>query len=107
MLALQARHGWRKYIVCFVDNPKPLDAQRYADAGLVWCTKKTLRQLLAAIELGSYGIPVASFVLTTTKYTYRVEFDNATASTTDYREQFLGAVEADKAAMALYAENPF
>jgi len=35
VLALQALHGWERYIICFKKNPSSADAKHYAEAGLV------------------------------------------------------------------------
>jgi hypothetical protein len=99
LLALQSHFGWRNYIVCFKTNPKPEDAKRYCTAGLVWCTLKTLPQLLIRIELEAAGIPI-SFVHRAQKFEYEVTFDNGTGSPADARSHFLAAVAADQAAEA-------
>ena len=56
VLALQAEHGWQRYIVCFKKNPSRKDAKRYIAAGLVFCTEKTLMDMLRTIELAQHGI---------------------------------------------------
>jgi hypothetical protein len=56
VLALQAEHGWQRYIVCFKNNPTKRDAERYLSAGLVFCTEKTLPRMLQTIELTQHGI---------------------------------------------------
>ena len=56
VLALQALHGWERYIVCFKNNPKASDAQRYAEAGLVYCTEASLTQMLTVIDFASHGL---------------------------------------------------
>lgn len=99
LAALQAQHGWRHFIVCFKDNPKPADAERYCAAGLIWCTLKTLPQFLIRLELEAEGISIP-YIHTTTKYSYRVEFDNGTASATETRSHFLSTVADTKAAAA-------
>lgn len=99
VLALQSQLGWRHYIVCFKANPKPADAERYSAAGLVWCTLKTLPQLLIRIELDALGIG-ASFVHRATKFSYEVKFDNGTATQDETRNHFLTIVAADRAAVA-------
>lgn len=101
LAALQAQHGWRSFIVCFEKNPKPTDAERYCAAGLVWCTLKTLPQLLIRIELDAAGVPI-SFVHTAQKFTFKIEFDNGTATATaaEVRSQYLANVDADKVAVA-------
>jgi hypothetical protein len=55
VLALQAEHGWQKYCVVFKSNPSECDANRYLAAGLVFCTEKTVADLLRTIELCQYG----------------------------------------------------
>ncbi|MGJ7915456.1 hypothetical protein ACI48D_08265 [Massilia sp. LXY-6] len=55
VLALQALHGWERYVVCFQRNPSAADAKRYAEAGLVFCTEATLSQMLGVIDLASHG----------------------------------------------------
>jgi hypothetical protein len=92
VLALQSLHGWRSYIVCFDVNPKPEDAQRYSEVGLVWCTAKTLDQLLLHIELANAGCAI-SFVHRTTKYAYKVIFDNGTATPEEARTLYLATVD--------------
>jgi hypothetical protein len=99
LLALQAHYGWRHYIVCFKANPKPEDAKRYCDAGLVWCTLNTLPQLVMRIELEAAGIPI-SFVHRAQKFEYEVEFNDGTANPAEVRDHFLVTVEADKSAKA-------
>jgi hypothetical protein len=56
VLALQAEHGWQRYVVVFKNNPAKADAVRYLEAGLVFCTQKTLPDLLQIIELAQHGI---------------------------------------------------
>jgi hypothetical protein len=99
VLALQAQFGWRHYIVCFKQNPKPIDAERYCAAGLVWCTLKTLPQLLIRLELEALGIS-GSFVHRATKFEYQVEFDDGSATASETRNHFLATVQADRAAKA-------
>jgi len=99
LAALQAQHGWRHFLVCFEKNPKPADAERYAAAGIIWCTLKTLPQFLLHIELAAAGLSI-SYVHTTQKFSYSVEFDNGTASATEARSHFLSTVADTKAAAA-------
>jgi hypothetical protein len=54
--ALQAQYGWQRYLVVFAKSPSFRDAQRYAEAQLVWCTNDTLAQMLAVIELAAHGV---------------------------------------------------
>jgi len=56
VLALQAEHGWQRYVVCFKRNPSKADAMRYIEAGLVFCTEATLPDMLRTIELAQHGI---------------------------------------------------
>lgn len=56
VLALQAQHGWTKYLVVFAKSPSLRDAKRYTDAGLVWATNDSLAQMLAVIELAAHGL---------------------------------------------------
>ncbi|CAN7194864.1 hypothetical protein [Massilia sp. LjRoot122] len=75
MLALQAEHGWQRYIVCFKKNPSQKDAKRYIEAGLVFCTEKTLLDMLRTIELAQHGLFVP-YVLKTRTYGYSVTPDH-------------------------------
>jgi hypothetical protein len=102
VLALQAEHGWRSYVVCFEANPKPEDAKRYCNAGLIWCTIKTLPQLLYGIELADLGLPLP-FKHHTQKYSYEVVFDNSTATRAEMRMRFFEAVAENRA--LIDAEN--
>jgi len=95
VLALQAKLGWRNYIVCFKQNPKPAEAERYCAAGLIWCTLKTLPQLLIRLELEALGIS-GSFVHRATKFEYEVEFDDGSATASETRNHFLATVQADQ-----------
>jgi hypothetical protein len=104
LLALQAQHGWHHYLVCFKQNPKPADAERYCAAGLVWCTLKTLGQLLMHIDLNAAGIPT-TFLHGAQKFEFRVEFDNGTATPAEVRKHFLANVEADRTAVAAEQEE--
>lgn len=99
LAAVQAQHGWRRFVVCFKDNPKPADAERYCAAGLIFCTLKTLPQFLLHIELAAAGLSI-SYVHTAQKFSYSVEFDNGTASASEARSHFLSTVDAAKAAVA-------
>lgn len=55
-LALQAEHGWQRYLVCFDKTPSKRDAERYLETGLVFCTLDTLPNMLRTIELAQHGI---------------------------------------------------
>jgi len=54
--AMQAQYGWERYVVCFTRNPSSADAQRYVEAGLVFCTDASLEQMLSVIDLAAHGI---------------------------------------------------
>jgi hypothetical protein len=56
VLAIQAEHGWQRYVVCFEKTPSKRDAVRYLEAGLVFCTLATLPDMLRTIELAQHGI---------------------------------------------------
>lgn len=56
VLALQSLHGFEKFLVVFAKNPSLKDAQRYAAAGLVWCTHDTVAQMLGIIEFAAHGL---------------------------------------------------
>lgn len=56
LLALQALHGWARYMVSFRRNPPKADAQWYESCGLVFCTDATLNQMLGVIELAAHGL---------------------------------------------------
>ncbi|MFC3459715.1 hypothetical protein [Massilia haematophila] len=55
VLAMQTQYGWERYLVVFAQNPKSVDAQRYAEAGLVWCTLATLETMLTVIAAAAEG----------------------------------------------------
>jgi len=78
VLALQAEHGWQRYLVVFKNNPSKADAKRYLEAGLVFCTQKTLPDLLQTIELAQHGI-FLPFVheAKRAKYSFTVTADHA------------------------------
>lgn len=77
VLALQAEHGWQRYIVCFDKTPAKRDAARYLKAGLVFCTLKTLPDMLQTIELAQHGffIPFV-FYSKRAKYSFTVTPDH-------------------------------
>jgi hypothetical protein len=102
VLALQAEHGWQRYIVCFKRNPSKRDAMRYADAGLVFCTEKTLVDMLRTIELAQHGLFVP-YVLKTRTYGYSVTPDHTDKGRTpdaiqlSDRAKFEAAIASDNA----------
>jgi hypothetical protein len=105
LLALQAQHGWQRFIVVFQSNPTKVDAQRYCQAGLVFCTIKTLPALLETIKYMRYGIYIP-FRLTTRNYSFTIMPDLSTGKLSDTevefhdRAKFLAAIDADKAGRA-------
>lgn len=76
VLALQAELGWQRYVVCFKKNPTWRDAKRYIDAGLIFCTEKTLMEMLRTIELTQHGFFIP-FVLKTRTYRFTVTANHA------------------------------
>lgn len=109
LLALQAQHGWQRFVVVFAKNPSKKDALRYLQAGLVFCTVKTLRDLMASIELTQHGwfIP---FMFKARGYSFSISVDPATKALTSQevyahdQAKYLAAVATDeKAEWALHA----
>jgi hypothetical protein len=77
VLALQAEHGWQRYIVVFEKTPSKRDAMRYLEAGLVFCTLATLPDMLRTIELAQYDIFLPfMFQSTRVKYGFTVTPDH-------------------------------
>lgn len=103
--ALQALHGWQRYLIVFDQNPTGRDAARYCAAGLVWCTTATLYDLLNTIELLRHGW-VIPFVLKARNYSVMVtpESGSKGLSSSDVtfidRGRYLAAVAADRKAIA-------
>lgn len=54
--AMQAQFGWERYIVCFARNPSSDEAERYVEAGLVFCTDASLEKMLSVIDLAAHGV---------------------------------------------------
>jgi hypothetical protein len=73
--ALQALHGWQRYIVVFKTSPTKAHAKLYIAAGLVFCTVKTAPDLLRTIELCQYGI-FLPFNFKTRSYSFTVTPDH-------------------------------
>lgn len=102
VLALQAELGWQRYVVCFKRNPGWRDAKRYIDAGLVFCTEKTLMDMLRTIELAQHGFFIP-FILKTRTYGFTVTANHADKNQTAAgiaafdRIRFEAAVAADYA----------
>lgn|GEM_PF-4543692 len=103
VLALQAEHGWQRYVVCFKRNPSKADALRYIEAGLVFCTEKTLPDMLRTIELSQHGI-FLPFQMKTRTYGYSVTPDHRdhgktaaaiAASDRNRYEQRIAAIKTD------------
>lgn len=96
--ALQAEHGWQRYIVCFKSNPTKADAERYLDAGLVFCTLKNVESLLRTIELAQHGFFVP-FQFVARSYSFTVTPDHrdcgkpAETIRASDRAKFLSAVQ--------------
>lgn len=105
LAAIQAQHGWQRFLVVFKSSPKEIDARRYIAAGLVFCTEKTLPDLMNTIELCQHGFLVP-FLFKTTKYAFSVMPDPASRGlssaeiTASDRAKFLAAIDADKAGRA-------
>lgn len=96
LLALQALHGWQRFLVVFKSNPTKRDAERYVNAGLVFCTMKTLPDLMLSIELSQSGFLIP-FVFKTRTYAFTVTPDPAS------RGQSPAQVEASDRAKLLAA----
>jgi hypothetical protein len=102
--ALQAEHGWQRYIVCFKNNPTKADAERYLDAGLVFCTLKNVESPLRTIELAQHGFFVP-FQFVARSYSFTVTPDHsdfgesAEAIRASDRSKFMSAVREAKTFM--------
>ena len=113
LLALQAQHGWQRFLVVFKSSPSKVNAKRYIDAGLVFCTVKTLPDLMNSIELLQRGW-VVPFTFKGPGYHYTVTPDPASRGLSPDaveaidRAKFLGAVDADTDARnAAWTQEPF
>jgi hypothetical protein len=69
--ALQAKHGYQRYLVVFKRNPSGKDAARYCKVRLVWCTLKTLPDFLRCIELMRHGLYIP-FQFSSKNYSFTV-----------------------------------
>lgn len=77
LLALQAAHGWQRYVVVFAKTPPKRLAVQYLAAGLVFCTLATLPDMLRTIELCQHGIFIPFvFASKRAKYGYTVTPDH-------------------------------
>lgn len=77
-LAIQASLGWQRYIVVFVKTPPKQLANMYLERGLVFCTLKTLPDMLRTIELCQQGIFVPFlFISRPANYWFTVTPDHA------------------------------
>jgi hypothetical protein len=77
LLALQAAHGWQRYVAVFVKTPPKRLAMQYLAAGLVFCTLDTLPDMLRTIELCQHGFFVPFiFISKRAKYWYSVTPDH-------------------------------
>lgn len=108
--ALQAKHGWQRYVVVFKANPHKRDAERYARAGLIFCTEKTLPDLMLTVELAQKGFLIP-FEFKGPGYKIAIVPESGTgdpiqAEAID-RSRFLAGVEADKQAVAEAYKPPF
>jgi hypothetical protein len=114
LAAIQARHGWMKFMVVFKRNPNKQMATRYLNAGLVFCTEKTLPDMLRTIELSRHGI-LMPFYFNTRTYSFTVVADPSSLGKTsgemeaEDRAKFMTAVaadvEAESAQKAAYAAD--
>jgi hypothetical protein len=105
LAAVQAKHGWQRFLVVFESAPSKANAKRYIAAGLVFCTVKTLPDLMNTIELLQHGWHVP-FVFKGPGYSFTVKADQADSGLTpdaveaSDRAKFLAAVAADREAIA-------
>lgn len=105
LAAIQAQHGWQRFLVVFKKPPTKRDAERYLRANLIFCTMDTLPDLMNTIELCQHGFLVP-FLFKTTKYAFTVMPDPASRGLTSDaieesdRAKFLSAIDADKAGRA-------
>ena len=103
--ALQALHGWQRYVVVFKRNPLAKDAARYCKAGLVWCTIKTLPDFLHSVELLRHGFYIPfqfrckSYSFTVTAEQSSKGFSHADVEFID-RGRYVAAVSASRYAEA-------
>jgi hypothetical protein len=108
-LALQAEHGWQRYLVCFEKTPSKRDAERYLEAGLVFCTLATLPDMLRTIELTQFGIFVPFvFKPKRAKYSFTVTPDHTdrSRSADSVRASDRVKFEAKAAAAQARTQNP-
>jgi hypothetical protein len=102
LAALQAQHGWQRYIVCFDEAPTRKEAAAYAKAGLVWCSAETpkghhatgLEDMVLAIRLLPHGFKIP-YLYKKRTYAYAVE-PTAPASHEATRTEYLARVEAHR-----------
>jgi hypothetical protein len=112
LAALQAQHGWQRFLVVFKSPPKEIDARRYIAAGLVFCTVATLPDMMNTIELCQHGFLVP-FLFKTTKYAFSVMPDPASrglspdAIQVSDRAKLLDAVATAKAGPPDDGTDPF
>jgi hypothetical protein len=102
VLALQAAHGWQRYVVVFVKTPPKRYAMQYIAAGLVFCTLKTLPDMLRTIELCQHGFFVPfQFISNRAKYWYTVTPDH-----TDHGKSAEVVTASDRAKFLAVANAP-
>jgi hypothetical protein len=105
LAAIQAKHGWQRFLVVFDRNPTGLDAERYCKAGLVFCNLKSLPDFLQNIELMRHGFFIPSqfisknYSLTVTPELSTKGLSHAQVEMID-RGRYLAAIAIDKAAVA-------
>jgi hypothetical protein len=99
--AVQARVGWQRLVIVFAHTPPKKQAERYLDAGLIFCTLKTLPDMLRTIELSHHGIFIPfTFYSKRAGYGYSVTADHTSAKLSideveaSDRSKFLARVHA-------------
>jgi len=103
--AVQAVHGWQRFILVFKTAPCKYDAEQYCKAGIVFCTLKTLPDLLLTIELSQKGFLIP-FVFQARSYSFSVMPDPASRNLSaemvqaNDRAKLMAAVAADREAIA-------
>lgn len=116
-LAVQAKLGWQRYVIVFVETPSKRLAMKYLELGLVFCTLDTLPSMLRTIELCQLGFYVPfEFTPKRAKYAFWVTPDHRDKGTSAAvmadkdRAKLLAQIEANDAAEAALCpegEQPF
>lgn len=105
LAAIQAKHGFQRFLVVFERKPTSHEAERYCQAGLVFCTINTLPDMLQVIELLRHGIAIP-FNFAGKGYSFTVTADMSNrklpAAEVEFidRGRFESAVTADQATIA-------